>query len=71
MYVRMCVCTQCTVKLLYLLMYSGTYNFVNAEERGTVPPHISTVTHDLSVRHFHAMVDAGCHSQYLSAHNES
>lgn len=74
MYVRACVHTQCTVELLYLLMYSGTYNFVRSEQYGTVPSHISTVTavtHDLSVRHLHTMVDAGCHCQYLSAHNES
>jgi hypothetical protein len=81
MYVCACVHTQCTVELLYLLMYSGTYNFVRGEQYGTVPSHISTVTavtstvtavtHDLNVRHLHTMVDAGCHCQYLSAHNES
>jgi len=47
---------------------------VKKKKVGTVPPHISTVTmvtHDLSVRHFYTVVDAGCHCQYPSVHNES
>lgn len=75
----MCVCMYacthtCIVNLLRLPRYSGTYNFVKSEKRWTVPPDISTVTtvtHDLSVRHLRAMVAAGCHCQDLSAHNES
>jgi hypothetical protein len=47
--------------------------FDKSEKRWTVPPHIgtvTTVTRELSIRHLPSMVDASCHCQDLSVHNE-